>query len=62
MYNIALKISVESKGWTYVPFSCTASSLANAMAKISSILEVTQQDISIESIIAIQEVLADEKR
>lgn len=62
MYNIALKISVEPKGWTYVPFSCTASSLADAMTKISSILAVAQQDISIEAIIAIQEVLADEKR
>ena len=62
MYNIALKISVKSKGWTYVPFSCTASSLTDAMAKISSILGIAQQDISIESIIAIQEVLADEKR
>ena len=62
MYNIALKISVASKGWTSVPFSCTASSLADAMAKISSILGIAQQDISIEAIIAIQEVLADEKR
>ena len=62
MYNIALKIAVEPKGWANVPFSCTASSLADAMAKISSILGVAQQDISIESIIAIQEVLADEKR
>ena len=62
MYNIALKISVESKGWSYVPFSCTASTLADAMAKISSILGIAQQDISIESIIAIQGVLADEKR
>ena len=62
MYNIALKITVRSKGWSYVPFSCTASSLADAMAKISSILGIAQQDISIESIIAIQEVLADEKR
>ena len=62
MYNIALKISVASKGWTSVPFSCTAPDLANAMAKIASALNITVQDISIESIIAIQEVLADEKR
>ena len=62
MYNIALKISVESKGWISVPFSCTATDLANAMTKIASALNITVQDISITSIIAIQEVLADEKR
>lgn len=61
MYNIALKISVASKGWTSVPFSCTATDLANAMAKIASALQITVQDIAIDSIIAIQEVL-DEKR
>ena len=62
MYNIALKISVESKGWTSVPFSCTATDLANAMAKIASALQITVQEISITSIVAIQEVLANEKR
>ena len=61
MYNIALKISVASKGWTSVPFSCTAADLANAMTKIASALQITVQDIAIDSIIAIQEVL-DEKR
>ena len=61
MYNIALKISVASKGWTSVPFSCTATDLSNAMAKIASALQITVQDIAIDSIIAIQEVLDEER-